>query len=265
MEITPVPDVPALKIKGKNERVLVVTDLHIGIEWELSQQGVSLPSQLPKLKKRLLNLIKGERAKRLIFLGDIKHNIPVSSWQEWGEIPRLLEELSGVVEVEIIPGNHDGDIKGMVPKDVVLHDVRGVTLGEVGLVHGHAWPKPELFQTEVLVTGHDHPAVEFRDSLGGRIFEKVWLRGKLNVKKLPKKIRGAAGKEAPQFLVVPAFSELVGGAAVNGRLREPLVGPFFRSGAVDLNRAEIYLLDGTFLGEVRNLRKLTVSPKETIF
>ncbi|MEM3402118.1 MAG: metallophosphoesterase [Candidatus Hadarchaeales archaeon] len=256
MQIAPVPDVPALRIKDKNERILAITDLHIGIEWELSKQGISLPSQVPRLKKRLLNLIKEERAKRLIFLGDIKHNIPVSSWQEWSEIPRLLQDLAEVVEVEIIPGNHDGDIKGMVPKDVIVHDVKGIIIGKIGLVHGHAWPKPELFQTELLVTGHDHPAVEFRDSIGGRIFEKVWLRGKLNPKKMPKKFREAVGKKPPEFLVVPAFSELVGGTAVNGKLQKPLVGPFFKSGAVDLNRAEIYLLDGTFLGEVRILKRI---------
>ncbi|MEM2192213.1 MAG: metallophosphoesterase, partial [Candidatus Hadarchaeales archaeon] len=135
MQIAPVPDVPALRIKDKNERILAITDLHIGIEWELSKQGISLPNQVPRLKKRLLNLIKEEKAKRLIFLGDIKHNIPISSWQEWSEIPRLLQDLAEVVEVEIIPGNHDGDIKGMVPKNVIVHDVKGIIIGKIGLVH----------------------------------------------------------------------------------------------------------------------------------
>jgi putative SbcD/Mre11-related phosphoesterase len=201
-------------------------------------------------------LIKSEDAGHLILLGDVKHNIPVSSWQEWREIPRLLEEISKEALVEIIPGNHDGDIQGMVQKGVVVHPASGVKIENVALVHGHAWPKPELFRAEILVTGHDHPAVEFRDSLGGRVFEKVWLRADLNWKRLPEHLRKAVGKKLPKFLVVPAFSELVGGVAVNREMEGALAGPFFKSGAVELKKAELYLLDGTFLGEVRHLRKL---------
>lgn len=256
MKVAPVPDIPALRIRAGGEKIIVVTDLHIGIEWELSQQGISLPSQVPKLREKLLSLVERERADRFILLGDVKHNIPVSSWQEWREIPRLMEELSKRVEVEVIPGNHDGDLPGMLPKSVRVHDVKGIKLGRAGLVHGHAWPKAELFQVDLLITGHDHPAVEFRDSLGGRIIERAWLRGEINRKKLPKSIRDEVGEKLPKFLVIPAFSELVGGVAVNGKLEKSLIGPFFKSGAVPLEKAEVYLLDGTFLGRVRNLRRL---------
>jgi hypothetical protein len=57
-------------------------------------------------------------------------------------------------------------------------------------------------------------------------------------------------------MVMPAFGELIGGASVNRRIPEELLGPMFKAGAVALDDAEVYLLDGTFLGAVANLREL---------
>jgi metallophosphoesterase superfamily enzyme len=56
---------------------------------------------------------------------------------------------------------------------------------------------------------------------------------------------------------MPAFGELVGGAAVNRRMPDELLGPMFRAGVVSLDEAEVYMLDGTYLGRVKELRKLT--------
>jgi hypothetical protein len=256
MSVAPIDGFPALLVKIGRERSLVVADLHLGIEGEYADKGISLPSQIPKIKKELLNLVEKEKPHRLIILGDVKHGIPIASLQEWRELPGFFEELSALVEIWVIPGNHDGDLKGMIPRNVVIHDVKGVTLGKrkrVGLVHGHAWPGLELFNTEVLIMGHNHPAIEFKDKLGGKIVEPIWLKAKLKVSNLPKKIRCVI-KEPPKLLVVPAFNELVGGAPVNRALPKELIGPLFKSGAVELGKAEAYLLDCTFLGEVGRLR-----------
>jgi metallophosphoesterase superfamily enzyme len=53
-----------------------------------------------------------------------------------------------------------------------------------------------------------------------------------------------------QILVMPAFNPLCGGIAVN---RDPLLGPF-RS-LMDIDNAEIYLLDGSSLGKVKDLKE----------
>jgi len=255
MTATPIYGAPALKVKSAKENALVVADLHMGIESELASKGVALPSQVPKIKERLLKLIEQEKPKRLIFLGDVKHNVPIASWQEWRELPAFFGELAKLVRVEIVPGNHDGDLKGMVPGDVKIYGVGGTLLGKnVGLVHGHAWPSPDLMKAKLLVSAHNHPAVEFRDKLGARTIEPAWLRCKLNPAKLPKKLREATGKNAPELLVMPAFSELVGGAAVNRTMPKELIGPIFRSKVAVIDDAEVYLLDGTCLGKVKNLK-----------
>lgn len=256
MIATPVYGAPALLVKIGRERTLVVADLHLGIESELARRGVSLPSQIHKVKERLLKLVKQQKPNRLIFLGDLKHNIPIVSWQEWREIPAFLTDLMKLLPVEIVRGNHDGDLKGIVPKRVIIHDARGVVLGkrrEVGLMHGHAWPSPELLNTKLLITAHNHPAVEFRDKLGGRTIEPIWLRAELDVSKFPKKLRKHINK-LPELFVMPAFSGLVRGAAVNREMPKELIGPMFKAGSVKLDDAEAYLLDGTFLGKISKLR-----------
>lgn len=257
MTAVPVRGNPALIVRAGRERTLVVADLHLGTEGELAEKGISLPSQVPRVRKRLLWLIKKLKPDRLILLGDVKHNIPIASWQEWRELPGFFEELSKLVRVEIVRGNHDGGLEGMVPKSVVIHNAKGIVLGKrrrVGLMHGHTWPSPELLDTELLVAAHNHPAIEFRDKFGVRTIEPVWLKGGLNAVKFPKKIRGKIKGELPELLVMPAFSELVGGAAVNRGIPRELIGPMFKAGAVRLDEAEAYLLDGTFLGKVRDLR-----------
>jgi putative SbcD/Mre11-related phosphoesterase len=256
MAVVPVYGTPALIVRTGGERVLVVADLHLGVEGELAQKGISLPSQIDNVKLRLTELIKRKRVSKLILLGDVKHNIPIASWQEWRELPGFFEDLAKLVRVEVVRGNHDGGLEGMVPKEVRIHGARGMVLGDrsrIGLMHGHTWPSPELLDTELLVVGHIHPAVEFRDSLGGRTIERVWLRAELNAKKFPKKLQSLKGP-LPEILVMPAFGELVGGAAVNRGIPEELIGPMFRAGAVKIDQAEAHLLDGTFLGEISDLK-----------
>ena len=55
---------------------------------------------------------------------------------------------------------------------------------------------------------------------------------------------------------MPAFNELCGGVPFNESTQEDLLGPVFSSGGIELENAEVYLLDGTRLGRLKNIRKL---------
>ena len=65
-----------------------------------------------------------------------------------------------------------------------------------------------------------------------------------------------------EIFIMPSFNDFLGGRPVNEtRPRkeigsEALIGPVLRSEAVDVDNAELYLLDGTFLGTLNQLRKL---------
>ena len=243
---------PALVLEAGGERVLVVADLHLGMEGELAEKGISLPSQIPSARRRLERLIGREKPNRLIFLGDVKHHVPASTWQEWAELPPFFQSLLKRVGVEVVKGNHDGDLEGMVVEGVRVHGPGGIRVGRAGLLHGHTWPSRELWEAETLILAHSHPAVELRDPLGGRVVAPVWLKGELDTSFLPpERRRGVEGRR--KVVVLPAFGELVGGCAVNGPSREELLGPLFRCGAIRTEEMEAFLLDGTYLGKVGEL------------
>jgi hypothetical protein len=61
---------------------------------------------------------------------------------------------------------------------------------------------------------------------------------------------------------MPSFNEFLGGKPLNrrkagGNELERIVGPVLRSQAVDVEKAETYLLDGTYLGTLDQLRTLS--------
>lgn len=258
--LVPVKGAPAMLLRLRGERVLIVADLHLGIESSLAGEGLSLPSQTPKVRERLMDLISVHSPDRLVMLGDVKHNVPISSWQEWRELPLLFEELSKVVTVEVVRGNHDGGLEGMLPKGVNVHGSRGMIIGgrrRIGLMHGHTWPSAELMGADVILAGHNHPAVEFRDELGGRVVAPVWLRCTIDASELPPSLRKAVKRRTPKLVVLPAFGELVGGAPVNREMPDELIGPLFKSGAARISEAEAYMLDGTFLGRVKDIQPQT--------
>jgi hypothetical protein len=60
---------------------------------------------------------------------------------------------------------------------------------------------------------------------------------------------------------MPAFNELAGGVAFNEATYDTLLGPLFTNRAVELETAEVYLLDGAYLGTVSQLRCFVPKPK----
>lgn len=250
-----IPGEPAAVIEGR-ERVLIVTDLHIGFERELVQLGVNIPSQAGRMLARLKRIISLAKPDRVILLGDVKHNIPTITNQEWMDLPVFFERLLELgVKVEVVQGNHDGGLEPLAPGQVKIHDSRGIIVEGIGLMHGHAWPSKELFKCKVLLMGHNHPVVEFRDQLGFREVFPTWLSIKVDIKShglLPKELSKEATYEAVKLrrvVVMPAFNALLPGKPVNTEDRK-LLGPLLESRALNIEEAEVYLLDGTFMGKV---------------
>jgi len=58
----------------------------------------------------------------------------------------------------------------------------------------------------------------------------------------------------PKLLIMPSFNEILGGLPVNIERPENLLGPLLQANATNIDNAEAYLLDGTLLGSVKQLR-----------
>ncbi len=283
MTVKPVVDQPALLLEKENERVLVIADLHLGWEVTLARQGIHVPSQVPRLLDKLRKLLEDTHPQQLVLLGDVKHAIGKVELEEWKYVPEFFEKLVEMIQnVQIVPGNHDGNLEPLTPPVVKIGQSHGVSLwNSVGLFHGHAWPSPSLLGCGYLVMGHLHPVVVFKDPLGFRITRQVWVRAKSNGRKLAEGVLkhqdvkyeddsiktfgqkfGVTVTDA-ECIIMPSFNDYLGGQPINrsasdgwSELYKEYMGPVLRSGAIDFENGEAYLFDGTFLGKVQDLRRL---------
>ncbi len=255
--ISPLLNEPALVVEN-TFKTLVIADIHLGIEWELYQSGFSIPTQVEKRKKRIKDYIKKTKPERIVLLGDIKHNVPITSWQEKYEVPEFLREVASFAPLDIVPGNHDGDIEELAPENVKVHGMRGFVLDNVGYFHGHTWPDAKLLSASHVVMSHNHPTIRFTDSLGHAVSEEVWVRTHF-IGKAIKEHYGAIGFMNPEVIIMPAFNELCGGVPFNESIHEELLGPVFQNHAIELENARVFLLDGPDLGTIGRIKKLGIT------
>jgi putative SbcD/Mre11-related phosphoesterase len=280
--ITPLPPYPAALTKAQKTRTMVIADLHIGWEMALAERGIHVPTQMPKLLAKLTTLLSTHKPKKLLILGDVKHTVATAEIGEWQDIPDFFTDLERQIqEILIIRGNHDGNLEPLLPEKIKMLPATGVIIGEVGFFHGHMWPSPSLLKCKTLVMGHIHPVVAFRDPAGFRIIKQVWIKANCNSVKLAQvllqkhkiKIEKSAEEtllkhykikpKTSQLFVMPSFNDFLGGRPLNDRKlagkkeSERIVGPVLRSESVDMENAETFLLDGTFLGTLNQLKNLS--------
>jgi putative SbcD/Mre11-related phosphoesterase len=272
---------PAAMVKTNKTKTLLIADPHLGWELELQQKGIHVPSQTQKILNKLVALIAKTKPTRLVILGDVKYTVVSSEFGEWHDIPDFFQKLQGAVgDIAVVRGNHDANLEPLLPENVALLPATGAVVGDVGVFHGHKWPSPALLGCKTLVMGHLHPMVVFRDPAGFKINRQIWMRAKCDGASLAKillqkhhiKVEGSVAQtlqkhfglklKAQELFIMPSFNDFLGGRPINEtRPRreigaEALIGPVLRSEAVDVDNSELYLLDGTYLGTLNQLRSL---------
>jgi len=279
LKLAPLIPFPVLGIEKDYEKILVAGDFHIGWEISLAQQGIHIPSQTPKLIEKMIKIIKIYKPTSIIFIGDIKHTIGKIELEEWKDVPEFFEKILELVkDIKVVVGNHDGNLEPLTPSNVKIFESTGLILwNKIGLIHGHAWPKPEMLGCDVIIMGHLHPVINFLDRAGFQITKQVWVKVKIDGEKLAnvlfKRLKIKVNKEVyktykekfclslknPELIIMPSFNEFLGGQALNQKpseYKEEYIGPILRSNAVNMNKAELYLLDGTFLGELKHFQEI---------
>ena len=221
---------------------MVFSDLHLGFEGALQEKGIRIPSQTNLVLVDLLKIVERVKARRIILLGDVKHGVPSASHMEWRHIPGFLRELSSrVSSLEIVMGNHDGDLLPLTPRNIKMRPPQGLRVGNSWLVHGHASPAKAAEKARFLVMGHVHPAIELTDRFGFKTIQPVWL--KCRASRLPLEV-----------IVMPSVNGMVGHLVVNRMRNDKRLGPVFRWAKIAIEDCEAYALDGTLLGRIEDLR-----------
>ena len=237
---------PALVIEGEN-RLLIVADLHFGIEADLAAHGLHFKSRSADRLERLLKTIDKADPDLLVLLGDIKHSIPSLTRQEYYELPAILEAIRSRIPLKVFPGNHDIGIKRYLLKGE-LQPKDGTIIDGTGYLHGHTYPSPSL-AGHLMVIGHHHPLLFLNDDVGCAIQAPVYLRADLDVERL------GMGEMPKNFsptrvLMIPAFNE-ISGYDILQIVKKPF-SPLSRFMKKD--EAEIILADGTYIGPISSLQ-----------
>ncbi|RLF04530.1 MAG: hypothetical protein DRJ60_06955 [Thermoprotei archaeon] len=208
-----VADLPGLYLR--DERALVIADLHIGYEQALQKQGVYIPrSTYVKTKKVINDMIDEVKPEKIVMLGDVKHEFGVPSDQEWIEVKDLLKWLMDMgLEVHVVRGNHDNYIISILKKyGAGFHDPI-MSIGRYILAHGHKLLGEMPKDVEVLLIGHEHPALAVKDHFGIKRKFKCFLKGSWN---------------ELTVIVLPALSPLASGSTINETPQSLLLSPILK-------------------------------------
>lgn len=242
-----IPEEPALVFNEKNNgRTLVIADLHIGYLYGKNRKGIVVPFKKSP-EEDLLLLVQRVRCEKLIILGDFKDEIFGGPNPIAGRIWKFLRKILEETKVAIIKGNHDGKIEELVPEEVEIVEPTGLQLYDcdnkktIGLWHGHATPGLEVYQSDITISGHSHPAYSFRDEIGAKITEKVWV-----------KAIWKNSEERRIHLLMPAFNRYIDGYSVDGDYFNTTV---LIKDALYLDSAEVFTLDGVLIGTIGELRE----------
>ncbi|MCI4371737.1 MAG: metallophosphoesterase [Thermoplasmata archaeon] len=191
----------------RDERTLVISDLHLGFEGALAEQGVSIPRfQRRVILERLGKLLDRVNAERVVIAGDFKHEFSKNLVDEWVEVKQVLRFLKERVTPVLVRGNHDNYL-ATITGDLALPLHDRADIGGYTIVHGHE----EVTTLHPIVMGHEHPAVKLKDELGATVSVPAFL-------------------VTERLIVLPAFSPLALGVDVSSY---PYLSPILNRTPID--------------------------------
>lgn len=209
---------------------LIVGDVHLGIEYQLQRKGYNLQLQYRKIAEKINALLRQTKAKAVIFLGDLKHDVHGMKDQE----ERMLNAFFALLKAKriiVCKGNHDSDIENCL--GILVAPPEGMLYRSALLLHGHAMPDKKLLKTaKTICFGHEHALARIGEGRHAST-QKVWIVGR------------QAGKK---FVIFPHFSDLVGGREFDP---DNHLVPFLTNAAC--RSADVYLLSGLKLGRINKL------------
>ena len=167
------------------------------------------------MKRCISVAAEAHHPKRIVVLGDLKHEFSRNLDQEWREVRGTLEHLRDLADVIVVRGNHDNYLANITSR-LGVELVDHLEVDGYHLVHGH-----QPWEERPLIQGHEHPSVRLFDGVGGYIKLPAFLH-------FPRE----------QVLVLPAFSPLAAGNDVNNMSSREMLSPGLQG--IDLDAAEVY-------------------------
>lgn len=216
----------------KKQGILALSDLHLGYEKMLKDEGITFSiNQLTECKKEIeeiINQIKKEKLelKKILLLGDIKQyfGFERTETNEIRDFLNFLEEFVDRDKIIIVKGNHERfsiDQKEFL--EYYLED---------GILFFHGDSKTlNLYQPGIktLVMGHLHPAAILEEGVKKEKY-KCYLIGNLKDK---------------QIIILPSFLQLITGTEIDEE--------YHNSDRTVIPREDILKLDKYIIGENKKI------------
>lgn len=240
---------PALLLEA-DQKYVVVSDLHIGFESELNARGINISSDtyVEEMLDELSSIIKREKTDAIILLGDIKSSVHTITRAEWKNIPEFLQQLSKMVKVFLVPGNHDGNIGHLVPRNVSMMSGKGMMLDDTLLAHGHTMPSKTGSSINRIIMGHVHPVFLRQGSAVSG--QRVWVYLKVDKHNLFSKSRGQM-----DIVVLPSFNKYFYYSMQSSRYRKS-ISPILKKVTENVEKAIVLTLDGSIVGNESLLEQI---------
>ncbi len=168
---------------------VVLGDLHLGYERALEQEGMYLPRiNTESIREALNDIICRYEPRRIVLLGDIKHDFKRAGFEEKREVRKIFTLLAEAAEVVAVKGNHDNYLQNIVA-DLGFLVVDYIDIMGFRLEHGHV----DTGKRPVII-GHEHPSVRIPGTVGGGL-----------------KIQCFVHAEKDGVIVLPPFSPFASG------------------------------------------------------
>ncbi|RDJ32777.1 MAG: metallophosphoesterase [Crenarchaeota archaeon] len=242
-----VPQKPALILEGEKKN-LIVSDLHIGFESNFSANKISLGKNTSTKEtiSEISELIKSEKPDTVILLGDVKSSIKNISKNEWDDVPMFFNEIKEMVEVILVPGNHDANIQRLVPEGVTMISSTGLVIDNVLLTHGHTMPSENFAHVDKIIMGHVHPVFFSEESvLNG---QRVWVSLKAEKQNIFPSSNGEI-----EITIIPSFNRYF--YATHRNKFKKSISPIIQK-IKEVSAARIVTLDGTIIGDESNIKEV---------
>ncbi len=204
---------PALLIEKEN--MLIVADLHLGLEDEQESKGIHIPTTVfPKIMNSVLTPAKELGCDKVVITGDFKHEFGKPSEAEWYSVKKMIRGIREIkAEPLVIRGNHDNYIILLLKEMNVKLFQPSLSINGLTLFHGHLEPTEKEEKAKHIIMGHEHPSIVIKDDLGVKHRFKAFLTGKVGKKTVT---------------VLPSSSPLSYGSDMNETLKKDLLSPILQ-------------------------------------
>ena len=244
------------------KKFLAISDVHVGLEDRIRRNGILIDTRknIDESIKLLTNIHSETGVKELIILGDLKSSIRIITRTEWDNVPYFLESLSKLFDIYVVPGNHDGNIKQLLPENVNLMRTQGMEINNILFTHGHTLPLIGM-NVEKIIVGHLHPIIQKEGSiLNGN---KIWV--KINLTK--RHFLGSSDKQKTrniELIIMPHFNNVLdyygkinrNTSGTSRKSKLPLLDNMINKLNWSVDKAFLFTMDGFIIGSEEELTEL---------